>query len=60
MSKTLNTIRARCALLGIVLAVTEDDHGQPLYVATRWAMTRAFSSLTEVEGWLVGIEGRGP
>jgi hypothetical protein len=22
-----------------------------------WAMTRAFSNLAEVEGWLVGIEG---
>jgi len=58
MSKVLNTIRARCAMLGIVLAVTEDDHGRPLYVATRWAMTKAFSCLEEVSAWLSGIEGR--
>lgn len=60
MSKALNTIRARCALLGIVLATTEDDRGRSLFVVSRWAMTRAFSSLAEVESWLVGIEGRRP
>lgn len=52
MSKALETIRARCALLGIVLVVTDDDQGKPLYVATRWAMTKAFSSLDQVGQWL--------
>jgi hypothetical protein len=57
MSKSLETIRARCALLGIVLVVTDDDHGKPLYVATRWAMTKAFSSLDQVGQWLDQIGG---
>ncbi len=57
MSKAFQTIRARCALLGIVMAITGDDHGRPLYVATRWAMTKAFSSVEEVASWLSGIEG---
>ena len=52
MTKALDTLRARCALLGIVLAITENDHGRPLYVATRWAMTKAFSSLDQVGQWL--------
>lgn len=52
MSNPLSTLRARCALLGIVLTDTEDDHGRPLFVATRWAMTRAFSNLDEVGQWL--------
>lgn len=57
MTKALDTLRARCALLGIVLAITENDHGRPLYVATRWAMTKTFSSLEEVGAWLSEIEG---
>lgn len=55
MSNPLSTLRARCALLGIVLTDTEDDHGKPLYVATRWAMTRAFASLKDLEDWLASI-----
>lgn len=57
MSRPIDTLRARCALLGIVLTVTDDDHGRPLYVATRWAMTKAFSSLDDVAGWLDSIGG---
>ncbi len=57
MTKALDTLRARCALLGIVLAITENDHGRPLYVATRWAMTKAFSSLEEVGALLSEVEG---
>lgn len=57
--KVLDTLRARCALLGIVLTVTEDDHGQTLYVATRWAMTKAFSNLDDVGQWLDQIGERG-
>lgn len=52
MSKHLDTIRARCALLGIVLADTEDDRGQPLFVATRWAIIRSISSFKDLEDWL--------
>ncbi len=55
MSRPIDTLRARCALLGIVLTVTDDDHGRPLYVATRWAMTKAFSSLDDVADWLDSI-----
>ncbi len=56
--KRLETLRACGALLGIFLAVTEDYHGQPLYVATRWAMTKAFSKLDEVGQWLDQIGER--
>lgn len=57
--KRLETLRARCALLGVVLTEIEDDQGRPLFVATRWSMTRAFASLGEVGQWLDHIgEGR--
>lgn len=52
MSKHLDTIRARCALLGIVLVDTKNDRGQPLFVVTRWAITRSFSSLKDLENLL--------
>lgn len=52
INKHQTTLCARCALFGLVLNVLEDDHGKPLYVATRWAITRSFSSLQELEKWL--------
>lgn len=58
MSKPIDTIRARCALAGITLHVTEDDLGKPLFIASRWAMTRSFSSAEEVEAWLARVTGQ--
>ncbi len=55
--KPIDTIRARCALSGINLHVTEDDFGNPLFIASRWAMTRSFSSVEEVEAWLARVTG---
>jgi hypothetical protein len=55
MTKALCTIRARCALAGIALHVTTDDRGHPMFVASRWALTRTFESLAEVETWLCRV-----
>ena len=55
MADRFATVQARAALAGIVLAATEDDHGRPLFVASRWAMTKAFCSLDEVEAWMDDI-----
>lgn len=46
------TLRARAALLGIVLHSQHDDRGRPEWIATRWCFTRPFSSLDELATWL--------
>lgn len=43
---------ARAALRGVALHVTEDDNGDPLYVAVQGAMTRHMASVDEVERFL--------
>lgn len=43
---------ARAALAGVVVHVTRDERGQPEYIATRWAFTKALGSLDELEAWL--------
>ena len=55
MSKTIQTIRARCAPAGVTLHLTEDDFGKPLFIVSRWAMTRSFSSVEAVEAWLARV-----
>lgn len=51
-SKRLATTKARCALWGAVMSVIEGDDGRPMILITRWALTRSFSDLDEVEQWL--------
>ncbi len=57
--KLLATLQARTALWGGSLPATESDRGTPVFIVTRWALTRAFDSLGEVEDWLqrVGVPG---
>lgn len=57
-AKTFATLQARCALAGVVLVRTEGDDGAPEFVVSRWALTRAFRSLVEVEQWLQRVTGR--
>lgn len=59
-AKRLATLKARAALQGIVLHDLEGDDGAPEYVVSRWAMTRAFRSLDELETWLERVEGKRP
>ena len=51
------TLKARAALVGVVLHVIDDDRGSPLFVASKWAMTRQMTSVAEVEFFLRGIGG---
>ncbi|MCW5643093.1 MAG: hypothetical protein KIT63_13425 [Rhodoferax sp.] len=51
--KRLATLKARCALAEVALVESTDDRDQPVFVVSRWAMTRQMSSLDEVEKWLV-------
>lgn len=56
--KQLATLTAQCALAGVVLTVTTDDREKPMYVASRWALTRIFNSLGEVRSWLSHVTGK--
>ena len=56
--KRFNTLQAAAALSGITLHQLEDDHGAPIYIATRWAMTKQLSTLDEVALWLERVTGR--
>ena len=55
--KNFTTQQARAALHGITVHELRDDCGEPEYVATRWAMTKAFSSVGELTGWLERVTG---
>ena len=50
--KRERTLQARCALRGVCLWPCHDDHGRPVYVATRDEITMQLRSLDEVEAWL--------
>ena len=47
--KRFATIRAELALKGFALVRGEDDAGRPLYIVSKWAMTRQLSGLPELE-----------
>lgn len=49
------TAAAKCALAGATFTVTEDDHGDPLFVVTQGAATCLFHSLQQVEEWLAEL-----
>lgn len=57
MTKKLDTLRARCALAGIALHVSQDDRGHVMFIASRWALTRSFETMAEVDAWLVRVSG---
>ncbi len=50
--KRFSTLQARAALMQVALVQTTNDREQPLFVVSRWALTKSFSSLDEVEAWL--------
>jgi len=55
--KTFATQQARAALHGITVHELRDDRGEPEYVATRWFLTKAFSSIGELTAWLDRVTG---
>ncbi|MBT9491494.1 MAG: hypothetical protein IV107_03930 [Paucibacter sp.] len=57
-AKRLATAKARAALRGIVLVESLDDRGAPEWIASLHAMTKAFSSLDDLERWLDLVEGK--
>jgi hypothetical protein len=57
-AKRLATLKARCALVGIALVESTDDHDRPVYVVSRWAMCKQLDSLAAVEQWLLRVTGK--
>jgi hypothetical protein len=55
--KALDTLRARCALAGIALHITTDDRGRPLYIVSKWALTRSISGIEELAAWVDRVTG---
>lgn len=54
--KQVATWKAKAALAGVVLTVTDDDRGQPLVVASKWAMCTHLRS-DQVDEFLQRIGG---
>ena len=44
--------QARCLLAGYQAVLTEADDGRPMVVDSRWALTRRFTDLDELDQWL--------
>ena len=57
MTEELDSLRARCALAGIALHVSQDDRGRAMFIASRWVLTRTFETMAEVEAWLCRVTG---
>lgn len=55
--KTVATLKARAALAGVVLHTLEDDAGMPLFIATKWSLTKQMGTVDEVEHFLQRIGG---
>ena len=58
--KQLATLQARCALAEVALHQLENDHGQKVYVVSRWALTRELADLNAVASWLDRVTGVKP
>ena len=52
------TAQARATLAGFHASLTDTDDGRPQLVCSRWAMTRAFDNLPELETWLQRVTGK--
>ena len=58
--KRIATLTAQLALRGFILVRSKDDRGGPLYVISKWALTRQLHSLPEVEAFVHDACGLAP
>ena len=56
--KRFSTVQALAALHGVTLHQLEGDGSQPIFIATRWAMTKQLDHLDDVEAWLQMVTGK--
>lgn len=52
------TAVARAALAGVTVHRSQTEAGGVEWIASRWALTRAFGTLDELERWLDMVAGR--
>lgn len=57
-TKRLANLRARCALVGVELYATTDDHDRPLYCCVKWALCKHMRSLDELAAWVASVDGK--
>ena len=57
LGKRFATLQARCALAGVSLHQLENDHGNVVYIVSRWALTRELADLDAVAFWLDRVTG---
>ena len=55
--KRWTTLVARTALAGHVLDCRVTERGTVIYTASRWAWSRQFTTLHEVEAWVASVVG---
>lgn len=55
--KAVATLIARAALVGVALVRSTDDHDRPVFVASRWGLTKQLGSTEEVEAFLKLVGG---
>ena len=60
LDKQYATQQARCALAGVSLHRLENDHGNTVYIVSRWALTRELPDLDAVSAWLDRVTGVQP
>jgi hypothetical protein len=56
--KRFDTLAARAALIGVTVHRIENDWAGEEYIASRWALTKAFNSLDALETWLNRVTGK--
>ncbi len=56
-AKTFATLRARAALVGVSLVKSTDDRDRPVFIASRWTMTRQLDTIEDVERFLKLVGG---
>ena len=55
--KQFATLQARCALAEVTLHQLENDHGNTVFIVSRWALTRELQDLDAVASWLDRVTG---
>lgn len=56
--KRFATLQANAALNGVTLHCIDGDFGRPVYIASRWAMTKQLSTLDDIDSWLQMVTGK--
>lgn len=57
-AKRLSTLIARAALVGVIVQRVESDWAGEEFIATKWALTKAFNNMDALEAWLDRVAGK--